>query len=498
MKIDLPPDIYGGNPAGFIDYCGLAIKRPPTGSDTVWEVSARPATLVTSQVLCGPALKKPRFDTGKPPTPTVPGGMPPELAGEFKKHTQRLDKDQTLAALLERITSTLVAVPDHQVPDAIVWASETFTEIPLTRSDGSTEPLFPRHSVHDIRINHVVYSWTKLPQIFLRLEHNTLAEVAAESHANSKAVVFRASEAFLEGTIFGGLYFTPLLGNMFPSMWGMAAPRIGQVIVYTFGRVIGGNGLGSSRDQRDVLQILGHHNPSRDFDTEYLDETKLHKALFSEAVDWWASRVDRALLDIFSPATYVDAEGFYLPAMHQRWMLNFEGLLSRIGAIIRNPRDQAAQLMLMYPAMDILGDSFTGSHGIAQLMIPSRIRKVINEIQKHVPHRIMPLIMASAHRALAATEQVADEFIVDSPNPDATTNSRLLDLWNALRNNTHGFNNNADILAEHSCRLPADIVLVPMVYLLHILTDRQRLLERIDRVCREERQKSGPEKRAGD
>jgi hypothetical protein len=45
------------------------------------------------------------------------------------------------------------------------------------------------------------------------------------------------------------------------------------------------------------------------------------------------------------------------------------------------------------------------------------------------------------------------------------------------------FNNNAEILAEHSGRLPADIVLVPMVYLLDILTDRQRLLERIERNC---------------
>ena len=164
-------------------------------------------------------------------------------------------------------------------------------------------------------------------------------------------------------------------------------------------------------------------------------------------------------------------------------MLNFEQLLSRIGAIVRHPRDQAAQLMLMFPAMDILGDSFTASGGIAQLMLPSRIRKAIGEIEEHVPDRIKPLIMAPAYRALAAAEQVADEFIVPSPNPDATPESRLRDLWNARRNTTHGFNANAEILAEHSGRLPADIVLVPMVYLLDIVTDRQRLLEHIQRTC---------------
>ena len=165
-------------------------------------------------------------------------------------------------------------------------------------------------------------------------------------------------------------------------------------------------------------------------------------------------------------------------------MLNFEQLLSRIGAIVRHPRDQAAQLMLMFPAMDMLGDSFTASGGIGQLMVPSRIRKTIEEIEEHVPDRIKPLIMAPAHRALAAAEQVADEFVVPSPNPDATTESRLRNLWNARRNTTHGFNANAEILAEHSGRLPADIVLVPMVYLIDILTDRQRLLEHIQRTCR--------------
>jgi hypothetical protein len=165
-------------------------------------------------------------------------------------------------------------------------------------------------------------------------------------------------------------------------------------------------------------------------------------------------------------------------------MLNLEQLLSRIGAIIRHPRDHEAQLMLMFPAMDILGDSFTASGGIGQLMTPSRIRRRIAAIEERVPDRIKPLIMAPAYRALTAAEQVADEFFVPSPNPDATTESRLTQLWNARRNTTHGFNDNAEILAEHGGRLPADIVLVPMVYLLDILTDRQRLLEHIERICR--------------
>jgi hypothetical protein len=118
--------------------------------------------------------------------------------------------------------------------------------------------------------------------------------------------------------IFGGLYFAPLLGNVCPLMWGIGAPRPGQVVIYTFGRLIGGRGLGANRDKLDSLQVLTHHIPSREFDTDSIDETALHKAVFSEAVDWWAGRISDTLLDIFSPTTYVNGNGFYVPEQHQR------------------------------------------------------------------------------------------------------------------------------------------------------------------------------------
>jgi hypothetical protein len=194
--------------------------------------------------------------------------------------------------------------------------------------------------------------------------------------------------------------------------------------------------------------------------------------------------VDNTLRDIFSPTTYLDDNDTYVLDAHQRWMLNLEQLFARIGAIVSHPRDRSAQLMLMFPAMDLLADSFTGANGIGQLMTPNRLLKRINAIEERVPTRIKPLVMAPAYRALAAAQQVSDEFFAPSPSPDATTESRLIHLWNARRNTTHGFNENAEILAEHTGRLPADIVLVPMVYLLDILTDRQRLVQRIGRGCR--------------
>jgi hypothetical protein len=407
--------------------------------------------------------------------------MSGELVARFNKLARDLDDEPSLSSRFERVVQMLVAVPDSEVPASIKWGSELLADIQLTHLDGSSEPLFPRHSVHDIRITNTAYRWAKLPQIFFRLKHNTVAEIIAASAADPDQMAFESSGALLEGTIFGGLYVAPLLGNLSPNMWGFGAPRFGQVVVYALGRQVPGRSQGASRSGLDSLQILTQHSISEEFDVDSLDDTTLHKAAYSDAIEWWTARMNDTMLDLFDPTTYVDEHNFYSPAAHQRWMLNFEHLLARISAIGRHPRDMAAQLVLMFSAMDILGDSFTGSNGIGQLMSPTRIQKRINEIESRVPARSRPVIMAPAYRALTAASQVADEFFVPSKDPDATTESRLKHLWNARRNSTHGFNANAEILAEHSGRLPADIVLVPMVYLLDLLIDRQRLLERIRR-----------------
>lgn len=153
MKIDIPPEMFGNNPAGFIDHLGLVVQQRPTGADTVWEVSAKHTDLVSAQTLHGPALKRSRFDVSPEPTPDVPGGMPPEMFDTFEKITRALDENPTLAARLDRIITTLIAVPDYQVPAAVEWGSTALSGIPLQGAGGTTEPLFPRHSVHDVRID---------------------------------------------------------------------------------------------------------------------------------------------------------------------------------------------------------------------------------------------------------------------------------------------------------------------------------------------------------
>src|SRR5277367_3296864 len=80
MKIDLPPDISGGDPAWLLDYLGLDVVEAPTPPDTTWVVSARQVDMVAAQTLHGPALNRSRFDVFTTLAPQLPGGMGPQLA----------------------------------------------------------------------------------------------------------------------------------------------------------------------------------------------------------------------------------------------------------------------------------------------------------------------------------------------------------------------------------------------------------------------------------
>jgi hypothetical protein len=129
--------------ARLLDYLGLDVAR----------LRLRPVDLVKAQTLQRPALNRSRFDVSAKPTRQVPGGMAPELAPQYQWHIEELQKSQTLESLLEQITTTLATVRDDQVPEAIRWASDKLGEIPVHHNDGTTEPLFARRAVHDIRID---------------------------------------------------------------------------------------------------------------------------------------------------------------------------------------------------------------------------------------------------------------------------------------------------------------------------------------------------------
>ena len=114
MKIDLPPDISGGDPAWLLDYLGLDVVQAPTPPDTTWVVSPRQVDLVAAQTLHGPALNRSRFDVSTTPAPQLPGGMGPQLAPQYQQHIEELQHSATLPSLLEQLVYLLDLLTDRE------------------------------------------------------------------------------------------------------------------------------------------------------------------------------------------------------------------------------------------------------------------------------------------------------------------------------------------------------------------------------------------------
>lgn len=489
MRVRLPPQLGGGDPAGLFQEWGLRLVAPPPADEpTLWTVSVMDDPVLTSTQLHGPPLSRSRFDVSTPPSPPTPGGAPADIrAAAFAELRENGTATGSLYAPLHAVTTRLITVPDAHLPAAIRTASNTLDEATFSDPQHRGAAIFPDHSVHDIRVHPVLYNWTKLPQILLRLQRQPIEEVIAAARAEPDRLTFQSAAALLDASIMGSPYYAPLLGNASPSMWGFGAPRINQTTLITFGRISAGLGGGPSRDALDLLAWLDTRTPSP---TEPAPRTErerydgLHRAAFAEAVEWWTQQMNATIRALYAPTTYVDADGIYLPAEHHRSMLNFEQLLSRVAAIGRSARDLEAQLILTFSAMDLIGDAFRSGGGGA-LFAPQQIERAIAPVGDRIPARPRPVIMLPTERALAAAHAISAEFFLPPRNTETSESKRIANLMTARRNATHGFHSNIDVLIEHSGHLPADVALIPYTYLLTFITQEGRagLLQRISRSC---------------
>ncbi|SDQ35968.1 hypothetical protein SAMN04489765_0104 [Tsukamurella pulmonis] len=398
----------------------------------------------------------------------------------------------SLPAALRSLVYDVMSVPDAELPAAIQRISDVMAAIEFTDEAHLGDLVLPDHAIHDVRVNPTLYQWSKLPQILLRFGRQSFAEVLDSYHAEPDRLTFQSGAALLDAAVMGAPFYAPLLGNASPSMWGFGVPRINQTTIVTFGRLSAGLGAGPSRDLLDLLSHLETRTePSTMPGPQVMRERYdgIHRAAYAAAIDWWTQQMNETIHVIYAPTTYVDADGVYLPAEHHRWMLNFEQLLSRVAAVARQGRDPSAQLLLMFSAMDLLGDAFIGG-GVDGLFAPNALERAIATVVDHVPERARPVLMLPTERALTASRAIADEFFLPPRDPTIAPARRITKLMTARRNATHGFWTDDDELVEHSGHLPVDLALVPYTYLLKFVTQtgREGLFNKIRRECRRPRQ----------
>lgn len=383
-------------------------------------------------------------------------------------------------AVMTASDSTLASTADRQ--DSIAIGART--------SGDERTQVFPQHSCHAIVFRPELYARSKIPQILIGFDQDPqlLADLGATEAASidkknfAQGRVFSSSSAIVDSLISGSTYLGPLLGCISPSVWAVHAQRLRVPIVFALGHTVSG----ISATPTEMLQLLPHalaYGPPPEKPTE------LEQKSCSEAIDWWALKLDRMFKYLSDPTLFADRNGNYLPYLHQNWMMTVDQLFQRIGSIATSYRDIYAQQVLMFGALDALGDTVRNT-GSQALYMQDRAEKALETLRSSVPRPAAKLLLPLAERAVAALRGVRDGFFITkrlgTSHIKITTNKGTRESWRldvatkkllrARRNATHGFggfhehdDDNVRILAHHDGQLPRDLVYLPYLYLLEML-----------------------------
>ena len=253
-------------------------------------------------------------------------------------------------------------------------------------------------------------------------------------------------------------------------------------VVFALGRTV----AGTSATPAETLQLLPHalsYGPLPEVPGE------LEQKSCSEAIDWWVLKLDKMFGYLSDPTLFGNKNGNYLPYLHQNWMMTVDQLFQRIGSIATSYRDIYAQQVLMFGALDALGDTIRNI-GSQALYMQDRAEKALELVRTSVPRPAAKLLLPQAERAVSALREVRDGFFITKrlgtnhikiTTSKGTSESWRLDvatkkLLRARRNATHGFggfrehdDDNVRILAHHNGQLPRDLVHLPYLYLLEML-----------------------------
>src|SRR6201999_3680630 len=146
------------------------------------------------------------------------------------------------------------------------------------------------------------------------------------------------------------MYLAPLLGCRAPGVWAINGQRLFGAIIFNLGTVL----AGVAPTPGELLHLLPHtlgQEPPLSPSPPVPPKTS-----YAQAVDWWALRLNHMFKYLTDPTLFADHNGYYLPYLQQNWMMTVDQLFRRIASINLSHRDVNAQLVLMFSALDVLGD----------------------------------------------------------------------------------------------------------------------------------------------
>lgn len=491
MRIELPPQLYGGDPQEFLRAAGLRLRSRDGQYRVVSTEEAyvhRQPDLVTSAILAGPGAGSDGFGALvriMSQSVQVPRVANATIEVEQAKISAKAEYQPALVNVIHSWQIDLLVAGDQDLPSL---AEAVAQQIGMAPMDDDSGPAFPFHGATAVVRSQNLGLRAKLPAILLHVaqqpkvfqQHHDL--IATES-------IFSGSANLLEGYALFNLYTAPLMGALTPHLWGFEATRAFGLLVLNFGqRPI----LGLTNYPAEPMQLLRAGSTPMD---KSRSNPALDPSSANQAVGFWASKLNLMFAQLSDPTNFADRNGIYDPHAHQQWMLSVEQLFRRVASIQTSFRDSTAGRVLLFTVLDSL--PMMSGRNLVDMCTLSHAESVLEKIKQQTPVDVGRLLFPAAERAVEALRAVQDGFFIRRRNsadnvtltmPDGTTQDRtpsiaVAQLLKALRNATHGFSGGKDgnraqadaLLAQHDAGVPKDLDLLAYLYLIEFLFNPDRL-----------------------
>lgn len=459
--------------------------QPVDASAGWWNVLAieayehRAANLVLCDQIIGQDFVSNRLDR----LARLPEGATGTLdSAAVQAELSRLVGTGDLAAVVQAYSLATLAGRDDQLAAVVESSWRGLRDM----TDGGGPPIFPKSEVHLLHVSDMLPHRFAFARAFLRFQDDpSLLEhrPAATGELNFASSV----ELFSDTTLGLDAYLDPLFLALSPWMWGFDGARKGGVVVYSLGKAVSGR-------RSHATELLQLHTPRGSLQGGPGLNDVTPQAI-SSALSWWAKRLNRLFSEITDPANYQDQAGFYQPRPHFEVLLGFEQFFRHVGSTLGQVRDQNAQRLLFFSALDTLDG--LGGIGLHEAFSIDKAEAVLRFVEADMGAEEQTILLPNARRAVEGLRSVQNGFFLPSrvtnsgvvlPEPDGTdrqfSKAEAAALWlQVLRNATHGFRSKRSkhqrrgeaLLMAHNGAIPEGLALLPYLYLLQLLSDPIRV-----------------------
>lgn len=403
------------------------------------------------------------------------GSEYPEMRKKAAAAIDRMAQNPTPVALLRTFRMLVSVLQPNELPTVLrdhlrAWVSGQF----------------PNATLHVVKVDSLLPGRFRFPQMATGM----VAYPELAQPGQLSAPRFQSLEGLNSRDVLIGAapFLRPLVLSTAPAMHSILASRFECSFVLDLDVAVDG----TKPNPQDLLSEFLPEFSDRGFVPLPPEDTTSTLVDRAAARDWWVSR----LIDLFSvllnPARF-DDRGVYVPAAHLATTLGALNLFEYVDYLrARVSRDVLGRRLACFTALDTLD----GLHYLsaAEMLNPVRARKTLDDVEAAMTREVARVLLPVPRQAVNYLDHHRDEFFIpswSSQDPvmlpgrsQATGKSRLVaDHLRAIRNGHHSFRkllqpgtDDQAVLTAHTGHIADPIMDLPMLYLIHVMLNPQRIL----------------------